>query len=44
LHRVAEPRQPLGDERAGPLLLEAQLGVLVEIAPGGDKLGTIDRW
>src|SRR5216117_400506 len=42
LHVVAEPLQPLGDEPAGPRFLEAQLGMLVEVAAGGNETRPVD--
>ncbi len=41
-HVVAERPHALRDERAGARFLEADLGVLVEIAAGGDELGAVD--
>src|SRR3989441_215748 len=42
-HAVSELLQPLRDERAGASLLEAELGVLMQVAPGGDERGAVDR-
>src|SRR2546430_16242409 len=42
LHRVAEPFEALGDERAGAALLEPQLGVLVQVAARRDELSAVD--
>ena len=39
---VSELLQPLRDERAGASLLEAELGVLMQVAPGGDERGAVD--
>jgi len=41
--REAEPLQPLRHEPARAPLLEPQLGVLMQVAPCGDELTSIDR-
>ncbi len=39
VHLEPQRAQPLGDDAGGAVLFEAQLGVLVQIAPGCDDLG-----
>ena len=41
-HVVAERAQPLRHERSGAGLFEPELGVLVQIAAGGDEGGAVD--
>src|SRR5207247_10435629 len=41
-HRIAEPLESLRDQPAGAPLLEPQLGVLVQVAAGGDQTRAVD--